>query len=218
MDHHPAAFLFDLDGLLLNTEPIHGQAWTVAARHYGLELSEVQVLSLRGRRRQDCAEQVDRWLAKPVGADALLAIQQPYAKAHLPKAPAMPGAETLVRYGHDNGLPMAIVTSSSAEAVSFKSRPHPWLNLIQTRVYGDDPALVRGKPHPDPFVLGAQKLGCATSECWAFEDSTAGRTSALAAGCLVWVLDSTKPEQLNGNPRTIKTLQRAIDDLVNTSD
>ena len=218
MDHNPAAFLFDLDGLLLDTEPIHGQAWTVAARHYGLELSKEQVLSLRGRRRQDCAEQVDHWLPDPVGPEALLAIQQPYARAHLPKAQAMPGAESLVRFGRDNALPMAIVTSSSKESVSFKSRPHSWLKLIKTRVYGDDPALIRGKPHPDPFVLGVQKLGCAASECWAFEDSKAGTSAALGAGCLVWVLDSDNKEKLDGNPRTIRTLQRAVDEMINTND
>ena len=85
-------------------------------------------------------------------------------------------------------------------------------------MYGDDPALIRGKPHPDPFVLGAQKLGCAASECWAFEDSKAGTSAALGAGCLVWVLDSDNKEQLDGNPRTIRTLQRAVDEMINTND
>jgi len=72
MESAPTAFLFDLDGLLLDTEPIHGRAWSTAARHFGTELSDAQLLSLRGRRRQDCAEQVDRWRPEPVGAKALL--------------------------------------------------------------------------------------------------------------------------------------------------
>ncbi|MGB5239460.1 MAG: HAD hydrolase-like protein, partial [Prochlorococcaceae cyanobacterium] len=52
---HPAACLFDLDGLLLDTEPLHGRAWRQAAREFGLELSDQQLLALRGRRRLDNA-------------------------------------------------------------------------------------------------------------------------------------------------------------------
>ncbi|MGB1417119.1 MAG: HAD family hydrolase [Synechococcus sp.] len=210
----PTAFLFDLDGLLLDTEPIHGRAWSTAARHFGTELSDAQLLSLRGRRRQDCAEQVDRWLSEPVGAKALLEIQQPCARALLPQAPAMPGAQDLVRFGYDNGLSMALVTSSSEQAVAFKTQPHPWLQLIETRIYGDDPDLSRGKPDPQPFLLAAQRLGCPVDRCWAFEDSDAGMTAALAAGCLVWVLQPEADDQLAGNPKRISTLHTPINQLI----
>jgi len=214
----PAAFLFDLDGLLLDTEPIHGQAWSTAARHFGLELTQAQLMQLRGRRRQDCAEQVDEWLPRSVGVEALLAIQQPSARAQLPMAEAMPGAEALVRYGHQHGIPMALVTSSVTDAVEFKAAPHPWIALIQSRVYGDDPELQRGKPHPDPFVLAARRLGFPTSECWAFEDSSAGTQSALTAGCQVWVLNRSASEQLTGNPRRIQSLETPIGFVLSTDD
>ena len=59
---HPAACLFDLDGLLLDTEPLHGRAWRQAAREFGLELSDQQLLALRGRRRLDNASRVIAWI------------------------------------------------------------------------------------------------------------------------------------------------------------
>lgn len=215
METAPSAFLFDLDGLLLDTEPIHGLAWSTAARHYGAELTERQLLSLRGRRRQDCAEQVDRWLPKSVGTEALLRIQQPCARALLPQAAPMPGAQALVRYGLTNGIPMALVTSSSQQAVAFKAQPHAWLECIDTRIYGDDPDVQRGKPDAQPFLVAADRLGCQPTTCWAFEDSEAGTTAALAAGCLVWVLDTAGPDRSEGNPRHVSTLQTVLDHLIN---
>jgi pseudouridine 5'-phosphatase len=190
----PAACLFDLDGLLLDTEPLHGQAWTRAAAQFGGQLSPSQRLQLRGRRRQDCAAQVATWLlaanAIPVSSDDLLAVQQPISRQLLAAAPAMPGAEALVRCCAELSIPMALVTSSAKEAVQRKSTPHPWLKQIQTRVLGDDPELAQGKPAADPFRLAAARLGVDPAACWALEDSLAGATAALAAGCRVWILES----------------------------
>ena len=60
----PAACLFDLDGLLLDTEPSHAEAWSQAAARFGLQLTAVQLQQLRGRRRLDCAHQVQAWIAE----------------------------------------------------------------------------------------------------------------------------------------------------------
>lgn len=188
----PAACLFDLDGLLLDTEPLHSQAWQQAAEQFGLRLEPSQLLELRGRRRLDCAEQVCRWLASSglvvPTAEELLAVRQPIAEALLPFAPPMPGAPALIESCHHRGIPMAMVTSSSRSAVALKEAPHPWLAEIRLRIHGDDPELTAGKPAPAPYLLAAQRLGVDARACWAFEDSPAGARSALAAGCLVHVL------------------------------
>jgi pseudouridine-5'-monophosphatase len=188
----PAACLFDLDGLLLDTEPLHAQAWRQAAARFGLQLGEADLLALRGRRRIDCADQVLAWIGSTGGTtvsrEALLAVRQPIAEALLVNARPMPGAQQLVRRCHDLAIPMALATSSSRQAVALKAGPHPWLALIGERVYGDDPELVAGKPAPDVFLLAARRLGVPTGACWAFEDSWAGIRSALAAGCRVHAL------------------------------
>jgi HAD superfamily hydrolase (TIGR01509 family) len=190
--HRPAACLFDLDGLLLDTEPLHGQAWEEAARRFGSRLDAEQLLQLRGRRRLDCAEQVRLWIQARGGAtpdcDQLLAVRQPIAEALMLQAPAIPGAQALLERCHALSIPMAMATSSSSEAVGQKSGPHPWLALITTRVHGDDPDLQTGKPAPDVFLLAAARLGVDPSRCWAFEDSPAGATAAVRAGCRVHVL------------------------------
>jgi len=196
----PAACLFDLDGLLLDTEPLHARAWREAAAHFGLELSAAQLLQLRGRRRLDCAEQVRDWIGgasnhdsgaangDPPSIEALLAVRQPIAEALLVHAQPMAGAPELVRRCAELRIPMALATSSSRAAVALKAAPHPWLELITIRVHGDDPELRAGKPAPDAFLLAAARLGVPPGECWAFEDSPAGAKAADAAGCLLHVL------------------------------
>jgi pseudouridine-5'-monophosphatase len=194
----PAACLFDLDGLLLDTEPLHARAWQQAALQFGLTLEREQLLALRGRRRLDCAAQVISWIAAadlpPPTVDGLLAVRQPIAEALLPAASPMPGARLLVETLAERGIPMALVTSSSSRAVALKAAPHPWLQVITLRVYGDDQELRAGKPEPDPYRLAAQRLAVPTEACWAFEDSPAGALSAAAAGCRVHVLLPSEPQ------------------------
>jgi len=195
----PAACLFDLDGLLLDTEPLHSAAWQQASQQFGLQLSLEQLLALRGRRRLDCAEQVRGWIADaglPVpSTPELLAIRQPIAEQLLPKARPIPGACELVAACQLQSIPMAMVTSSSRAAVALKAAPHPWLSAIVVRVHGDDPHLGAGKPEPDPYLLAADRLGVPVEQCWAFEDSLAGAQSALAAGCIVHVLVPTDGDE-----------------------
>ena len=219
MEHKPAACLFDLDGLLLDTEPLHGRGWSQAASHFGAVLSKAQLLQLRGRRRRDCAAMVDQWLPHSVGVDAVLSIQQPIVQALLPFAQAMPWAPQLVEHCASVGLPMALVTSSSEEAVHRKTQPHPWLNNIEERVYGDDPQLPAGKPDPAPFLLAAERLKVTAGQCWALEDSEAGTASALAAGCLVWKLCSDNPlDDPSSNPRKVIDLEIVLKELVSKDD
>jgi HAD superfamily hydrolase (TIGR01509 family) len=211
----PAACLFDLDGLLLDTEPLQARAWFESALHFGCELSAQQLLSLRGQRRLDCAALVCGWItaagANSPGCDALLAVRQPLADALVPTAAAMDGAAELVQACRDRQIPMALVTSSSQEAVRRKAAAHQWLELIQERVYGDDPALAAGKPAPDPFLLAAERLGTKPCECWAFEDSAAGIQAAVAAGCQVYALlpnsEGETPQQIPEGVIRMKSLR-----------
>jgi len=213
MSLRPAACLFDLDGLLLDTEPAHARAWQAASSHFGRPLSEPELRALRGRRRLDCARQVRHWIAAAGGprlsSEELLAVRQPIAEALLAEARAMPGAEELVQACHRLAIPVALVTSSSRSAVDQKLAPHPWMALIRERIHGDDPELDEGKPAPDPFLLAARRLGLAPQVCWAFEDSQAGVAAALAAGCRVHVLlpPDADPTGYPGDVRCLRSLR-----------
>ena len=220
----PAACLFDLDGLLLDTEPLHAEAWQQASSHFGRVLEAEELLALRGRRRHDCADQVRQWIGGSrdgvvPSREALLAVRQPIAEALLIHAAPMPGAPELVRHCQALEIPMALATSSSKAAVELKAAPHPWLACISVRVHGDDPLLQRGKPAPDVFLLAAERLGVDPNLCWAFEDSPAGVQAARAAGCRVHVLPPNhlssqhRQELYPGIDRFLSSLEEIVGEL-----
>jgi len=186
----PKACLFDLDGVLIDSEPLHGESWKKTAAFFNAELNQEQLKLLQGRRRVECAKQIIKWIGKPIELDNLLSIHQPISKKLLRKTKAMPGAEDLVKLCVKQQLPIALVTSSTENSVKNKSAPHPWIELIEKRVQGDDPSLSSGKPSPEPYLLAAKKLNLDPGECWALEDSISGSESAINAGCKVWILNN----------------------------
>ncbi|QNI73252.1 HAD family phosphatase [Synechococcus sp. NOUM97013] len=226
----PQACLFDLDGLLLDTEPLHARAWSEAAAYFGTQLTTAQLLSLQGRRRLDNARQVCSWLDSSVTPDQLLMVRQPIAVKLLPYASAIDGAEALISSAQRFHIPIALVTSSDKPSVMNKITHHPWLGPWMTMVCGDDPELKAGKPEGDPYLLAAKRLNVQTEHCWAFEDSEAGTQSALTAGCIVWKLinagplevpKKSIPQQANGDRLTlISNLNQAcqhLETLISTS-
>ncbi len=190
----PKAFLFDLDGVLIDSEPLHGQAWKETAALFDLNLTYSQLKLLRGRRRIDCANELVKLISKTVKTEDVLKIHKPISRRLILTAQAMSGSESLIKRCHKQNIPMALVTSSSSESLKIKTANHEWMNLFSTKVLGDDNLLDKGKPAPDPYLLAAKKLNIAPENCWAVEDSISGVTSALKAGCFVLFLKEKRNE------------------------
>jgi len=215
--NRPEACLFDLDGVLLDTEQLHSETWSRTARIYGTDLSQQQLMNLQGRRRLECAGLLVKWVKKTISVKELLKIHQPIYKELMNDIKPVSGAEELVTWCSNNNLAMALVTSSNAKSVAMKSSSHDWLKLIEARVYGDDSNLRKGKPAPEPFLLAANKLGVNPKNCWAIEDSDSGKESAINAGCHVWLLNSKyiKNKETNhlDNPTYISHLNQILEKL-----
>ena len=190
----PKAFLFDLDGVLIDSEPLHGQAWKETAELFDLNLTHSQLKLLRGRRRIDCASELVKLIPKTVKTEELLSFHKPISRRLILTAQAMSGSESLLKVCHENNIPMALVTSSSSESLKIKTANHSWMDLFSIKVLGDDKLLSQGKPAPDPYLLAAKKLNISPKECWAVEDSISGVSSALKAGCFVFFLKEQKDE------------------------
>ena len=190
----PKAFLFDLDGVLIDSEPLHGQAWKETASLFGLNLTCKQLNLLRGRRRIDCANELVKLIPKTIKTEDLLNLHKPISRRLILTARAMPGSESLIKMCNRNNIPMALVTSSSSESLQIKTARHKWMNLFSIKILGDDKLLVKGKPAPDPYLLATEKLNIPPKECWAVEDSISGVSSALRAGCFVLFLKEKSDE------------------------
>ena len=196
--NYPKAFLFDLDGVLIDSEPLHGQAWKETAALFDLKLTHSELKLLRGRRRIDCANELVKLIPKTVKTEDVLKLHKPISRRLILTAKAMSGGESLIKRCHKQNIPMALVTSSSSESLRIKTANHNWINLISIKVLGDDKLLTKGKPAPDPYLLAAEKLNISPQECWAVEDSISGASSAIKAGCFVLFLKDKSDEQ-SGN-------------------
>ena len=193
--HFPKAFLFDLDGVLIDSEPLHGKAWKETASLFDLNLTYSQIKLLRGRKRIDCANELVKLIPKTVETEDVLRIHKPISRRLILTAQAMQGSKGLIKCCHKKNIPMALVTSSSSESLKIKTSHHEWMNLFSNTVLGDDKLLTQGKPAPDPYLLAAKKLNIAPKECWAVEDSISGVSSALEAGCFVFFLKENSDAQ-----------------------
>ncbi len=179
----PAAILFDLDGVLLDTEPLLANSWRETAKEYNHYLSNENLLELRGRRRIDCAQKVLTWLNKKDSIDQILVTQKSKADKILTKAKPFKGAIDLITYCINTKIPIALVTSSSSESFKIKSSVNPWLNSFEIKILGDDKFITAGKPSPDPYLRALEVLEVDPNKTWVIEDSYAGSVSGLKAEC-----------------------------------
>ncbi len=216
----PKAILFDLDGVLLDTEPLNRKTWLKTAQYFQCNPNDSQLDTLSGRRKIDCAKKIISWSEKHIELTKLLEVHKRYHSNILGNIRSIEGAISLLEWILEKKIPTALVTSSTFKSVKFKSANNKWLENIKTRVYGDDPLLKAGKPSPDPYLLAAKKLNIRPEECWAVEDSDLGCMSALESRCQVIKLQAKQTtskidhiSQFKDNIFIIQKLDELLDKL-----
>ena len=198
------ALLSDLDGTLLDTEPIYYAAYAAAAAalHSPQPYTPAfHAQHLLGKPEAAGVAAFVQHLGLPPGTPAASVLQLRDAHA-LPAfadaSPALPGAEAAVRACLARGLRAAVVTSSKRRLVELKrtGAPAGLLELFEALICSDDPALLGqpGKPHPTCYLHAASQLGVPPGECLVLEDSAAGMTAGVEAGCFVVGLPSAGGE------------------------
>ena len=179
----PEAILFDLDGVLLDTETILANAWSETSKEFNHCLPQNKIYELRGRRKIDCAKKVIEWINKAISIEELVSSQTLKLSKQLNKAKPFKGAEELIRFCIKINLPIALVTSSSSHSFEIKSSIHPWLDLFNIKVLGDDKFISAGKPYPDPYLRAIEILDVNPEKTLVVEDSYLGSLAGLRAGC-----------------------------------
>ncbi|MGF1515777.1 MAG: HAD-IA family hydrolase [Elainellaceae cyanobacterium] len=177
--------IFDVDGLLLDTEPLIAAIAQTIADRYGKFLDRDMLAQTAGRNAQDSARILIDRLALPLTPAEYLAEKAALVEQIYPKAEAKPGAKALVQHLHAHAVGQAIATSSARHHFELKTQRHPWFELFDCVVTGEDPAIGDGKPAPDIFLLAAERLGASPQACLVVEDSLAGVSAAKAAGMAV---------------------------------
>ena len=179
----PQAILFDLDGVLLDSEYILCKAWRETAKEFNYNLSEDKLSELQGRTKTDCAKKIIEWINKELSVEEILSIQKLKLKNKITKAKSFKGSKDLIEFCLKIKLPIALVTSSSRDSFKKKSSINPWLNLFEIKILGDDEFVYKGKPAPDPYLKAIERLDVDPKSTWVVEDSYSGSLAGLRAGC-----------------------------------
>lgn len=178
--------LFDLDGLLLNTEALHAEVVEEIAQRYGKTYDAAAKARVVGKRALESSQALVEALGLPMTGAACRDERHRMMRDRYCRTQLMPGAERLTQHFFERGVAMAIATSSHTENFECKLAHHKdWPSRFVLVVKGDDPELERGKPAPDIFLLAARRLGAEPEHCLVFEDSPAGVAAARAANMSV---------------------------------
>jgi HAD superfamily hydrolase (TIGR01509 family) len=189
----PAALLFDMDGLLVDTERTWYAVETELMAGLGAPWGEEHQAALVGGPLEKSVRYMLDHAGRPdVSPDQLAQALLEGMVRHLRAGPVrwQPGAERLLAQAADAGVPCALVSSSLRPVVDAVLAAIGTEHFAVT-VSGDDVA--QTKPNPDPYLLAAELLGVDPVRCVALEDSETGATSAVAAGCLTVVVPSLVP-------------------------
>jgi HAD superfamily hydrolase (TIGR01509 family) len=184
----PAALIFDMDGLLLDTEGTYKRAWTQAALEHGFDLTDELYLKLIGISIADCEVVLCGAFGPTFKVDVFrVRAAELYEIEHKRSGlPLKPGVVELLKWAKADGVPCAVGTSTKTEEARSRLEHHNILDHFQVVIGAD--LVEKGKPHPDIFLKAQQTLGIAPENCMVLEDAHNGLLAARAGGmrsCLV---------------------------------
>lgn len=176
------AVIFDMDGLLIDSEPFWRQSHRQVLAELGHEISEDEVRSSAGKRTTD---QVAIWqerfgFQEPSNEEVTNKIEDGVIASIHTHGQPMAGVERLVGELHEHNMPMAVASSSSPRLIDVVLQRLDIRKHMQAVHSGEHEE--RGKPYPDVFLTTAKSLGARTVDCLVFEDSFTGVQAAKAAG------------------------------------
>jgi HAD superfamily hydrolase (TIGR01509 family) len=201
-----AAVLFDMDGLLIDSEPLWLEAEAAVMARLGAQWTEADQRELLGGSLDRSVSYMLAKAARPVTPDTLAAwLMAGITERVRRDVPLQPGARELLASVTRAGLPHALVTSSER---TFMDAVLASTGLrFDVLVCADD--VTATKPDPEPYLLAAKLIGVPPADCFALEDSPNGVASAEAAGCRVIAVPSVVPI----GPAPGRTVVRSLLDL-----
>ncbi len=194
------AIIFDMDGLLVDTEPVWEEAETEMLAVYNVKMDAEVRMSLIGLRNDVFLSRLINQYNIQADLDDLQAdIIGRMLKLIPIKAKPMPGALELIHYAVDNGIPTAIASSSPGAIIEAVVSHQGWAKYIPVRCSAEH--LIAGKPEPYVYLEAAKALGVNPVNCLALEDSPNGARAAVAAGMTCYAvpdLSHTRIEAFQG--------------------
>jgi len=198
--------IFDMDGLLLDSERPIRDAWQAVLAGMGRVYDHQLYLSAVGRNLADTRVLFSQGHGPGFDFDEALAqvrLRLADTVEHT-GFPVKPGAHGLLAELSGRGVRRAVASSTGVERVGQRLGRAGLLGYFEHLAGGDE--VVRGKPAPDIFLLAAARLGAAPQDCLVFEDSSYGAQGALAAGMGVVLVPDLKPPTVDIERRAVRIL------------
>jgi len=177
------AILFDMDGLIFDTESIHKTCWLAAAEQQNISIDDEFYQTFIGVQSAECEERLIKKFSSRLDIERFrLDRDSLLEKSRETQASFKPGFQQLIYLLKQQGLSCALVTSSTLKEVQHHFSSNRYLDEFDAIVTAED--ITRGKPSPDCYLLACQKLGIKPKHCLVLEDSNNGMRAGLDAGCL----------------------------------
>lgn len=208
------AICWDMDGLIFNTEQIYRKSWESAADRQGFKIPNDVYLDFIGRQDWECEEKLFALSGNTLDMDQLRKDRKADFDRRLnSEIDFKPGFDELIKHAHAQGLKQALVTSSSLAEVQRNFAGTDYLDYFSAFVTAE--SVKRGKPEPDCYLLGCEKLGVEPSESYALEDSVNGIKAAKAAGCQPIMIPDliSPPADIQPLTRIFPSLSSVIDEI-----
>jgi len=180
-DYPFRAYIFDCDGTLVDSMPLHYEAWLASLRqhHAPFDFTEELFYAKAGVREQDVVMELNAIYGTQVDPDSVAHVKAEMFHQFIPQVQAIRPVADFAR-SLEGRFPMAVASGSEEPIVRGCLAANDLLHLFPVIV---TPAYVnRGKPAPDMFLLAAEKMGVDPKDCLVLEDGQAGIVAAEAAG------------------------------------
>lgn len=185
------AFIFDMDGTLVNSEPVGPETFTELAKKYGVEPSNeehsifVQAWKRIGKYQDESVVLSDFTKRHNLNIKSQEFLKEFFERyvTNLIKAPALTGVEYFLKQAKLKGYKMVIVSASKTRQIETVLKNHNWQNVFDFIVGEED--ITKHKPDPQGYLIAIEHIGIPAGNCIIFEDAKNGALAAKAAGAYV---------------------------------
>lgn len=200
--------IFDMDGLLFDTERVYQQTWREIAGEMGVKLDGGFVKDISGTNGQRMRRVIEQYYHVSDGTAIIEECMGRMREKLSVHVPVKKGVHEILDFFQKKGIRLAVASSSDPGQIES--------NLETAGIRGYFSAVVsgtqvrRGKPEPDIFLYAAERIGCEPGGCFVFEDSENGIKAGYAAGCITVMV----PDLMEASPAILPYCRKICGDLL----
>ncbi len=173
--------IFDMDGVLFDTERIYQETWQEIAARQDITLDGSFLRAISGTNGAYMCRVIEKYYHVPDGKDIMERCMEQVRQKLSVYVPMKKGVRDILDYFRKNDIGIAVASSSAVQQIEANLQMSGIRDYFSVIVSGLE--VNQGKPEPDIFLLAAKRLHCAPEECFVFEDSENGIRAGYAAGC-----------------------------------